>query len=315
MSISVIAAAWGLDALLGDPEHLPHPVKGIGWLIQFFEKFAWSHNIDKKVAGIVLGIIIPVGVFISAAVLVAAAKQIHDILGTIVSIFIIYTCLSTRNLGQEARAVLSGLEADDIVSARQQVSRIVGRDTHDLDKQEIARATIESVSENTVDGIISPLFYAFLGGAPLAMAYKAVSTLDSMVGYKDERYQEFGWFSARMDDVLNCVPARLCIVIIPIASLLIAPGRALKTMNTIISDGSKNPSPNSGYPEAGFAAALAIQLGGLSWYKGRASQKPLLGKRKKEIETVDIKRSIHLMWASSAIALILFSCMSYVMHL
>jgi adenosylcobinamide-phosphate synthase len=308
MLTAVIAAAWGLDAVLGDPEHMPHPVKGIGKLIELCERLTWSSAIDKKVAGIVLGIIIPAIVFFATAALIEAAGLVHAQLGTAVSVFIIYTCLSTRSLGQEAQAVRERIAADDLSGARQRVARIVGRDTQELNKPEIVRASIESVSENTVDGVISPLLYAFLGGAPLAMAYKAISTLDSMVGYRNERYREFGWFSARLDDVLNFVPARLCLVLIPIAAALLSPGRALKTLRIMLCDGRKSPSPNSGFPEAGFAAALAIQLGGTSRYRGVVHEKPLLGEREKELEESDIDRSIQLLWITSGVTLILFSC-------
>jgi adenosylcobinamide-phosphate synthase len=158
-----------------------------------------------------------------------------------------------------------------------------------------------------VDGIIAPLFYAVLGGAPLAMAYKAINTLDSMVGYKDDCYREFGWFSARIDDAANFIPARLCLIIIPIATLAIWPGRAVKTFAAMLRDGTKNPSPNSGYPEAGFAGALGIQLGGATIYKGTVHHKQFLGDKEKDIEVEDIGKSIRLMWAVSCAALVILT--------
>jgi adenosylcobinamide-phosphate synthase len=204
MNEMIIAAAWGLDALLGDPEFLPHPIRAIGWLITALEHPARKSIASARIAGIVVGIMVPLIAFACTFALILAAILIDIRVGTVVSILLIYTTLSTRSLGQEARAVLQRLEAGDTAAARKRLARIVGRDTNKLTQQEIVRATVETVSENTVDGIVSPLFYAFLGGAPLAMAFKAISTLDSMVGYKDERYREFGWFSARLDDVANC---------------------------------------------------------------------------------------------------------------
>jgi adenosylcobinamide-phosphate synthase len=305
MNELIIAAAWGLDALVGDPEYFPHPVRAMGRLIEALERLTRKAIASARFAGIVTGIAVPLAAFVCAFALVLAGILIDLRIGTAVSVVLIYTTLSTRSLGQEARAVLKQLEAGDIAAARKRLARIVGRDTKNLSPAEIVRATIETVSENTVDGIVSPLFYAFLGGAPLAMAFKAVSTLDSMVGYKNERYREFGWFSARLDDAANYIPARLCLLIIPLASLVVMPGRALKTLRTMLRDGGKSPSPNSGLPEAGFAAALGVQLGGPCRYQGVVHVKPVLGDREKEPALTDITRSIRLMWATSGLALLL----------
>lgn len=310
MSIAIIAAAWGLDALLGDPEMLPHPVKAMGRLIRTLEGMTRKSIANKKAAGIMTGISVPLAVFCITAAVVKMAGWIDPRLGAAASIYLIYTCLSTRCLGQEAQGILNSIKAGDSITARSRVARIVGRDTHALDEQGIARATIESVSENTVDGIISPLFYAFLGGAPLAMAYKAISTLDSMVGYKDERYREFGWFSARLDDVANFIPARLCLIIIPLASFMVCSGRSARTLKTMLRDGTKHPSPNAGFPESGFAGALGIKLGGVCTYNGVTHHKPSLGNSEKDVEAGDIKKSIQLMWCTSIVALVFFSCCS-----
>jgi len=182
------------------------------------------------------------------------------------------------------------------------VSRIVGRDTRDLDEEEIVRATIETISESTVDGIISPLFYAVLGGAPLAMAYKAVNTLDSMVGYKSEKYLQFGWFSAKLDDMVNYIPARISIVLIPIASLIVRQ-RGLMALKIIFRDGKKSPSPNAGIPEAGFAGALGIQLGGINFYQGVKEYRPILGEKLKKKSPKDILKAI---WLSCTVSMLMF---------
>lgn len=304
----IIAAAWGLDALLGDPEFLPHPVQAMGRFIIALEPWARKSFNSARIAGIVVGTVVPLTCFACTFALIMAALLIDIRLGVLVSVFLVYTTLSTRCLGDEARAVLKRLEAGDTAGARKRLARIVGRDTKNLSVPEIVRATIETVSENTVDGIVSPLFYAFLGGAPLAMAFKAISTLDSMVGYKDERYREFGWFSARLDDAANYIPARVCLLLIPLASLVIMPGRALKIVRTMLHDARKSPSPNAGWPEAGFAAALGVQLGGACSYKGIVHQKPVLGSKEKEIAPADIAKSIRLMWATSVVTLVLVCC-------
>jgi adenosylcobinamide-phosphate synthase len=305
MNEMIIAAAWGLDALLGDPEFLPHPIRAIGRLITALEPPARKSFNSARIAGIVVGIAVPLIAFACTFALILAAILVDIRLGVLVSVFLVYTTLSTRCLGQEARAVLKLLEAGDTAGARKRLARIVGRDTRNLSQAEIVRATIETVSENTVDGIISPLFYALLGGAPLAMAFKAISTLDSMVGYKNERYREFGWFSARLDDVANYIPARLCLLLIPLASLALMPGRMVQIVRIMLRDARKSPSPNAGFPEAGFAAALGVQLGGACSYKGIVHQKPVLGSKEKELAPADIAKSIRLMWATSVVTLIL----------
>ena len=305
MSDMVIAVAWGLDVLLGDPENVPHPVRGIGRIITALELWSRKKIANARYAGMLVGIIVPVIAYVCTAAIIWLCGLVNMWLAAAASMLLIYTTLSSRCLSDEARAILRLLQAGDIVNARKQLSRIVGRDTNELDENGIARATIETVSENSVDGIIAPLFYAVIGGAPLAMAYKAINTLDSMVGYKDDRYREFGWFSARIDDAANFIPARLCLIIIPIATLAIWPSRAVKSLTAMLRDGAKNPSPNSGYPEAGFAGVLGIQLGGETRYKGIVHHKQLLGDKEKEVAMEDIRKSIRLMWAVSCAALVI----------
>lgn len=305
MSVMAIAAAWGLDIVFGDPEKMPHPVRGIGKLVSLLEVWARKNLTNERVAGAIVGIAVPASAYVCTIAVIWFCSLIHGWFGAAASVVLIYTTLSSRCLSSEACRVYMHLKQGDVIAARKQVARIVGRDTLELKEAGVVRAAIESVSENCVDGIIAPLFYAVLGGAPLAMAYKAINTLDSMVGYKDERYRDFGWFSARMDDVANFIPARLCIIIIPFACLVISPGRALKAFTIMVRDGVKNPSPNAGYPESGFAGALGIQLGGTVKYRGYPSEKPLLGDPEKELGIDDIRASIHLMWAVSCTALVL----------
>jgi adenosylcobinamide-phosphate synthase len=172
------------------------------------------------------------------------------------------------------------------------------------------RAIVETVAENTVDGIISPLFYAVLGGAPLAMAYKAVNTLDSMMGYKNEKYIQFGWFSAKLDDLVNYLPARISVLLIPLASLLVRQ-RGLMALRVIFRDGKKSPSPNAGIPEAGFAGALGIQLGGVNFYQGVKEYRPILGEKLKKKSPKDILKAI---WLSCTVSMLMFLSGLAILH-
>lgn len=303
----IIIFAWLLDALIGDPESLPHPVRWIGMFITNTEKNARELFKNKKAAGVFIGILVPGTVYVCTLVVIKIIAGISTLLGAAASIIIIYYCLSTRCLADEAGVILHRLRQGDLNGARQRLARIVGRDTENLEERDIVRATVETVSENTVDGILSPLFYAVIGGAPLAMAYKAVNTLDSMIGYKNDQYREIGWFSARLDDIANFIPARLSLIIIPLAAIFYDMKRALTALRIGIRDGHRSPSPNAGNPEACFAGALGIQLGGSSSYGGVVSHKPVLGDGEREIETDDIARAIKLMWLTSFSGLILFA--------
>ncbi|MBN2108024.1 MAG: cobalamin biosynthesis protein CobD [Deltaproteobacteria bacterium] len=302
--IFVLIAAWLFDALVGDPEKLPHPVRAIGALIVRLEHRAPQWFKNKKNAGVCIGIFVPATAYVGAFFFIALAGAISVFVGLLASVVCIYYCLATRCLASEAAGVYRDLKKGDIIMARHRLSRIVGRDTAHLSESDIVRATVETVSENTVDGIISPLVYAALGGAPLALAFKAVSTLDSMIGYKNEKYRELGWFSARLDDVLNFIPARLCLILVPLASLVLPFGHSGSAFKTGMRDGRKSPSPNSGFPEACFAGSLGIQLGGQCSYAGVISGKPLIGDKDREIAIYDIQRAVSLMWAVSGLCLV-----------
>jgi adenosylcobinamide-phosphate synthase len=311
----IITVAWIVDAVIGDPEFIPHPVRAIGKSVNIFESILRGYFKNQKIAGVFLGLFVPCASLFLTLIIVRLASYVSCFFGAIVSALIIYTCLSTRSLANEAMNILKKLREGDMGGSRESLSRIVGRDTAGLNISQIVQATIESVSENTVDGIISPLFYAFLGSAPLAIAYKAINTLDSMIGYKNEKYIEFGWFSARLDDAANFIPSRLCLVLVPLATLFYCPSKAVKVFKTGMRDGRKSPSPNSGFPEACFAAALGIQLGGECSYNGISHRKPFLGDMERENETEDIAKAVRLMWITSFIALILFSCIAVIINL
>ncbi|MEW5948008.1 MAG: adenosylcobinamide-phosphate synthase CbiB [Thermodesulfobacteriota bacterium] len=294
--------AYGLDLLIGDPVWFPHPVRAIGRGVTAMERYLRQTALPLRPAGAILTVTI-VGLTYGLVWLVCHLAGIfHPYFGKAIAILLIFMSLSVRSLAQAAKKVYSPLKAGNINQARRQLGQIVSRETATLDKDNIIRGTVETVAENTVDGVISLLFYAIIGGAPLAWAYKAVNTLDSMVGYKDERYLQFGWFSARLDDIANFIPARLSGLIIPFAALLIGKD-GIQSIKTVFADGRKAASPNAGFPEAAFAGALGIQLGGQNIYQGRVSNRPLIGNPVRPKEPEDIKQAIHLMYATSLVAL------------
>ncbi|MEW6326046.1 MAG: adenosylcobinamide-phosphate synthase CbiB [Thermodesulfobacteriota bacterium] len=294
--------AYGLDILIGDPAWFPHPVRAIGRGITALERYLRQTALPLRPAGAILTITI-VGLTYGLVWLICHLAGIfHPYLGKAIAVLLIFMSLSVRSLAQAAKKVYLPLNKDDINQARRQLGQIVSRETATLDKDDIIRGTVETVAENTVDGIISPLFYAIIGGAPLAWAYKAINTLDSMVGYKDERYLQFGWFSARLDDMANSIPSRLSGIIIPLAAFLTGKD-SIQSIKTMFADGRKAESPNAGFPEAAFAGALGTQLGGQNIYHGRVSNRPLIGKPIRPKEPEDIRQAIYLMLATSFVAL------------
>jgi adenosylcobinamide-phosphate synthase len=270
-------AAVGLDGALGDPRWLPHPVRGFGAVVTWLEK-AWRRTapaLGLKMGGVLFTA--TAVCFASAVVWLSlqAASQ-WSWLTAAVTVFWAYVLLAVRSLDLESRAVVYELERNGITAARSRLAMIVGRDTKDLQERDVLRGVVETVAENLNDAVVAPLFYFAVAG-PVGMAvYKAANTLDSMVGYKNERYREFGWASARLDDVLNFVPARLTALLVALTALTLRlnAGRAVAT---VWRDAKLQPSPNAGYPEAAMAGALGVQLGGLNFYGGEPSRKPLIG--------------------------------------
>ncbi len=309
----IVLIAWCLDAAVGDPEWFPHPVRLMGRVVRRTEMVCLRLVADKRLAGTALGLFVPTVFFAVTWVFASAATGVLAALGAAISVYCIYACMATRCLAGEAHAVMRLLQHDDLTGARRQVARIVGRDTGCLSREDIVRAAVESVSENTVDGIVAPLFYAFIGGAPLAMAYRAVNTLDSMVGYKNERYRELGWFSARLDDAANCIPARLCLVLVPLAALFVKPKRAAAALRVGLRDCRKSESPNAGFPESCFAGALGVRLGGPSSYGGVAVEKPAIGSGDHVLSPEDIRNAVRLMWAVSFFCLAVFAVSSMIL--
>ena len=273
---AVLVAALLLDLALGDPRWLPHPVVLIGRLINVLDTTLCRITSHKRSAGILLLLITAGSAGAAAWLLIWGCRYIHPLAGFLASAYISYTCLAARSLHRESALVADALAAGNIAEARRRLSYIVGRDTTDLDESEIWRALIETVAENTSDGIIAPLFWLTVTGPVGGMVYKAVNTLDSMVGYCNERYLQFGWASARMDDLLNFIPARLTALLMILAAPLagLSPQGAL---SVVLRDRLKHPSPNSGHPEAAAAGALGVRLGGPARYRGVASWKEYIG--------------------------------------
>ena len=223
---------------------------------------------------------------------------------------LIYTTLATKCLKDEAVKIYKVLKTGDLEKSRIQLSYIVGRDTTNLSEKEIVRATVETVAENTVDGIIAPLFYGFIGGAPLAMAYKAINTLDSTVGYKNDKYYYLGYASAKIDDIANYIPARLGVILLSLGSLFV--GFNFKNALKIgIRDRKNHKSPNCAFSEGAVAGALGIQLGGTNVYFGKEVYKPTIGDKNREIEIEDIVRTNKIMYSSSIISIIIFTALYY----
>ncbi|GAB4535520.1 MAG: adenosylcobinamide-phosphate synthase CbiB [Thermodesulfovibrionia bacterium] len=372
----VLIFAYMLDMAIGDPRWLPHPVRVMGWEITKMERLLRGrtdyisqdadnlHPLEKgraeKIRGIFLVVII-VGSTYMGFYIINTLLTHHP--SPITSLFLVYltsTTIATHELIKSARRVINSLKDNDIDNARRDLSHIVGRDTEGLDKDGILRATIETVAENTSDGIIAPLFYFAIGGLPLAMAYKAINTLDSMVGYKNERYKDFGWASARLDDIANYIPARITGGIIVFATFidsffmgcreivedLLLKGKAplrrfiigitlfiydllvlvLKVFRlamlysqrafyTMLKEGRRHPSPNSGIPEAAIAGALGLQLGGPSYYGGVLVEKPYIGEdwvAQRGYSLKAAEEALNITMVASFLGLITSLCIIYI---
>lgn len=307
-----LLVAWLLDAVLGDPRWIPwpHPVVLMGRGVARLEGRLWRPGDGPPglfwrgaaLWGLVVG-----GSVLAAGALLVLAHGVHPLLGRGVGIYLAYACLATRDLDAEARAVESALRRRRLGDARARLARIVGRDTAHLPPAEVARATVETVAENASDGAVAPLFYLGLGGLlgwgpALAVAYKAVNTLDSSVGYRNARYEHFGKFSARADDLANWVPARLTAALAALAAQVLY-GRGRPALRIAWRDGRLHASPNSGFPEAAFAGALGVGLGGTNTYGGVPRPSPRIGDPGPDLGPVHIGRARALLWAVSVLAL------------
>jgi adenosylcobinamide-phosphate synthase len=290
-----------LDALLGDPPGWSwHPIRLIGRLIAWLEPRLRQLIRWPGLAGGVLALGLPLAIWAASFGLCRAAGWLSPWLGLLASAGILYTCFSARDLASHALAVARACEAKDLAAGRMAVAKMVGRDTQNLDEEGVLRAAVESVAESCCDAVVAPLFFALLGGAPLCLAYKAVSTLDSMVGYRNPTYERFGMLSARLDDLLNWLPARLSALLIGLAAPLL--GLSLRQAWACArADAMSQPSPNSGWPEAAFAGALGLRLGGLNYYQGVASPKPYLGQARQPFSAQALRQAVRLMLATAGL--------------
>lgn len=303
MQNSTIVAAFILDLALGDPEWLPHPVRWMGRGITLSEGF-WRGRVASEFwAGAAMVLTLLAFVWLAASAFLWVLAWMGGFFHWMGCVLLIYYCISAQSLAGEARGVFHAVDPENMASARKRLSRIVGRDTARLDDEGVVRATVETVSENFVDGVLSPLFFALLGGAPAALTYKAVNTLDSMVGYKNARYRRFGTFAARLDDLANYIPARISLVPIFLSALL-ADKSPLRVLEIRFRDGRKHASPNAGIPEAAFSGALDIRLGGPSYYAGALVEKPYIGEESAPPRKEKIKEAVFLMLLASSITVL-----------
>ncbi|MDI6728187.1 MAG: adenosylcobinamide-phosphate synthase CbiB [Thermodesulfovibrionales bacterium] len=313
LSPVVLLLAFLLDLAIGDPKWLPHPVRIIGSVINKTEKILRTEDSRQKtedrLKGVFLVFIIVSSTFGLTWFIVYVIAKISSISALLLYcsiallVYLTSTTIAVRELINSARIVIESVKNKDIESAKSNLGMIVGRDTGNLSEKGILKATIETLSENLSDGIIAPLFYLAIGGLPLAMAYKAVNTLDSMVGYKNDKYKDFGRAAARLDDIANYIPARISGTLIVIASFFVS--RSLFTVHcslkTMINDGRKHLSPNAGIPEAAIAGALGVKLGGPSTYNGIEIQKPYIGIEKTENYLTISEKAIDIIKVSSLI--------------
>ncbi len=299
----ILISAVILDLLIGDPRCFPHPVVYMGKLIMALEKVLRRLVTNGRVGGIIL-LVLTVSITVGLAfALLKVAYAVSPCLGFVVAVILSWSCIAARSLHRESRLVAYSLGMGDLAAARRYLSNIVGRDTADLDEPEIWRATVETVAENTSDGVIAPLFYLILGGPLLAIAYKAINTLDSMVGYRNERYLELGRASARFDDLVNFIPARITgLLIVASAPLFgLSAGNSWRIMRR---DGRNHSSPNSGIPEAAVAGALGIRLGGTNLYAGKPVAKPTIGDAIQQISQASWRGAVRLMYGAEVLLVV-----------
>lgn len=306
MKNAVIVLAFVLDLLAGDPPWLPHPVRFFGRVIAAYERLVrWlaREPLALLAGGILLAVLLPAGTYIAAARGLEMLYRWHHAAGFLVELYLVATTIAVKGLGTAAGAVRRALAAGELPLARERVAALVGRDTASLDRAGVVRAAVESVAENTVDAAVAPLFYAFLGGAPLALVYRAVNTLDSMIGYRYGDYLYLGWAAARLDDLLNFLPARLTGLLFVLAAFLLR-GDWRQVWRVMRRDGRKHPSPNSGIPEAAMAGFLGVELGGPSTYQGIPALRPRIGEPLAPLGPEQITAAVRVLYVVAFLALV-----------
>ena len=297
ISVSPLLIGWLLDLLLGDPSWLPHPVVGFGRMISWCEHW-WNNGDHRKWKGGMVAVGLIALVFFAILALVHYASLLCVVAGVCLKGVLIFCCLAGTTLIREVREVFRATDRS-LDEGRKQVARIVGRDTSELSAQEIRTAALETLAENLSDGVIAPLFWLAIGGVPGMMAYKMVNTLDSMIGYRTERYRDFGCVAARIDDCANYIPARLTALLMVIAS-----GR-LSLWRFVARYGHCHASPNSGYPEAALAGILNCRFGGPHYYFGELFDKPFIGENDRELTTSDMQTAVSINRAAEVLTVVL----------
>ncbi len=295
--------AFFTDSLIGDPRTGMHPVvimgKFIGWLEKFFRRDEDSPNTQIFKGAILVLLVLSVSWGITYGLLLLAGK-LSNICADILGVLLLSFFICPRSLAEAGFELRKLLEAGDLSEARRKVGWIVGRDTDALDEAEITRATVETIAENTVDGIIAPLFFYFIGGIPMAALYRAANTMDSMLGYKNEKYLYFGRAAARVDDVLNIIPARIT-GILTVVSAMLMNYNWKNSWKIMVRDASGHPSPNGGYPEASTAGALNIRLGGFNYYFGKKSFRAYMGDNIEVLTRKKIYEAVMLMYVNTVL--------------
>lgn len=296
-SVISIIAGWIADRLLGDPERLPHPVVLFGKVIA-----AGEHRLNKdnhrKIKGAVMSLSLTIVTFAITAVILLAAERLSDIAAIVIQAVLIFYCLAGQTLIKEVKGVFKALDIS-LDCGRRQVSRIVGRDTSQLPDNEVRKAALETLAENLSDGVIAPVFWLIILGVPGMVAYKMVNTLDSMIGYRTERYKDFGMMAARTDDVANFIPARLTALL-----MVLVAGRP-SLLKFVATNGRKHASPNSGYPEAALAGILNCRFGGGHTYFNEYFYKPYIGDNERQLTTEDMKKAVKTSRRSELVMLLI----------
>ncbi|MFC4596647.1 adenosylcobinamide-phosphate synthase CbiB [Cohnella hongkongensis] len=316
VEIAIVASALVIDLAIGDPRALPHPVVGMGHIISKLERplraaaagpllqrlarplGGSSEDKALKLAGIAYPVVLVGGSFLLGWTILFLFGLLHPWLAYGAAAWMISTTIAAKGLGDAGMDIYRLLKEDKLPEARRALSMIVGRDTDKLDESEITRGAVETVAENIVDAIVSPLFYALIGGAPLALAYRAANTLDSMVGYRNDKYRDLGWASARFDDLANWIPARLSVLAIAAAAAILKLN-AGRVVGTVRRYARLHPSPNSGFPESAVAGALGVQLGGLNYYQAVPSERAAMGEPLHRLHAEHIRLAVRIMYAAS----------------
>ncbi|MDO5146235.1 MAG: adenosylcobinamide-phosphate synthase CbiB [Eubacteriales bacterium] len=326
-TVYAMLLGFAVDLILGDPHGLIHPVQIIGWFIEKIKKglqrllygCSWQEAKKRELprrekaevaAGFVLTALIVSGTFLTVWGILAAAGRVHPSFRFGLEAFFIYQILATKSLKKESMKVYARLKEGDLAGARREISYLVGRDTQELTESEVAKADVETIAENTADGVIAPLFFIALGGAPLGFAYKAVNTLDSMVAYRNEELLHIGYASAKLDDICNFIPARLAAVMMVLAAALLK-FDARGAWNIFCRDRFNHLSPNSAQTEAVAAGALHIRLGGTHNYFGKPVVKPTIGDDIRPVEYEDIRRTNQLLYVSAVLTLLACCCVRF----